>query len=87
MDSGEVSKIKAARTTAKRAVTNAAKRLQQAVELQLSSTPQLVSSLELKLNEFNALCDEFNSIVIENSIPEKDTLVNGLSPDQYESET
>ncbi len=83
----ELSQTRAARTTAKRAVTNAARRLEQAVELQLSTTPELVRTLETKFNNFNDLCDEFNSLAIDSRLSEDDRVVNGLSPEDYEAET
>ena len=83
----DLSSVKASRTTAKRAVTNAAKRLEQAIGLQLSSTPQLANNLEKRFVEFNEFCDSFNSIAIDQAVPVENTLVNGLTPEQYENET
>ena len=83
----DLSSVKASRTTAKRAVTNAAKRLEQAIGLQLSSTPQLANNLEKRFVEFNEFCDSFNSIAIDQAVPVENTLVNGLTPEQYEDET
>ena len=73
------------RTNAKRAVTMAAKRVQQGVNLNMGTMDEMVRTLDTKLIEFLDACEKFNEF-ISKCTPEQ-TIVNGLTPEAYEQET
>ena len=72
------------RTAAKRAVTMAAKRVRQGVELNMGTVDDMVRTLDAKLIDFLDICEKFNDLTIDSS-PDK-TTVNGLTPSDYEKE-
>ena len=78
--------LKSARTTAKRAVTVAAKGLRNAVSLGMDSVPSLVTDLECKFLNFLDTSEEFKDFVSENNVPPDKTVVNNLSIDEYEAD-
>lgn len=75
--------VKVKRTSAKRAVTVAARRLKNGADLGMESVPELVSSLESSFLEFLDLCDEFDTSCDESQVPFSEREVGGLPPDEY----
>ena len=75
------------RTTAKRSVTIAAKRLEGAVEMEMESTKDMASKLDSTYCDFIAISTEYNELCNEvTDIDDSYLIVNNKNLDEYDSD-
>ena len=63
-ESEQLAAVRAERTSAKRAVTMAAKRVRQGVELNMATVGDMVKKLDDRLLEFLDVCEKFKEIAV-----------------------
>ena len=81
-ESEQLAAVRTERTSAKRAVTMAAKRVRQGVELNMATVGDMVKKLDDRLLEFLDVCEKFKEIAVSDT-----PIVNGMGPSEYEEET
>ena len=78
--------LKKERTAAKRAVSIAAGRLHHGIQLHMDSVPEMSRDLDSKFCDFLSSSEAFRYECVDQNATDEFVTVNGMTPDQYETE-